>query len=48
MTWYVFLQFFKMLQNKRVDVEIYNIGLGYFLTGHSVKGYQFQNLEHTV
>ena len=27
---------------------IYYIGNGYFLTGHSEKGYQFQNVEHTV
>ena len=44
----MFLQIFKMLQNKRVDVEIDKIGKGYFLTGHSEKGYRFQNLEHIV
>ena len=27
---------------------IYYIGRGYFLTGHSDKGYQFQNVGHTV
>ena len=27
---------------------IYYIGKGYFLTGQSEKGYQFQNVEHTV
>ena len=25
-----------------------NIGKGYFLTRHSEKGYQSQNVEHTV
>ena len=25
-----------------------NIGKGYFLTGHSEKGHQFQNIERTV
>ena len=33
---------------KRVCVLIYYIGKGYFLTGYSEKGYQFQNVEHTV
>ena len=42
----MFLQFFKRLQ-KRVGVLIYYIGKGFFLTGHSEKGYQFQNAEHT-
>ena len=34
---------------KRVSVLIivYN-GKGYLLTGHSEKGYQIQNVEHTV
>ena len=45
---YVFYKFFKRLQNKRVCVLIYYIGKGYFLTGQSEKGYQFQNVEHTV
>ena len=35
-------------ERERVDVLIYYIGKGYFLTGHSEKGYQFQNVEHTV
>ena len=39
--------FYKSWQNKRVCVLIY-IGKGYFLTGQSKKGYQFQNVEHTV
>ena len=29
-------------------VLIDNLGKGYFLIGHSEKGYQFQNVEHTV
>ena len=33
---------------KRVGILIYYTGKGYFLTGHSEKGYQFQNVEHTV
>ena len=45
---YVFNKFYKRLQKKRVGVLIYYIGKGYFLTGHSEKGYQFQNVEHTV
>ena len=28
--------------------EVRYIGKGYFLTGYSEKGYQFQNVEHTV
>ena len=32
----------------KVCVLIDNIGKGYFLTGHSEKGYQFQNVERTV
>ena len=40
--------FYKSWQNKRVCVLIYYIGKGYFLTGQSKKGYQFQNVEHTV
>ena len=32
----------------RVGVLIYYIGKGCFLTGHSEKGYQFQNFGHTV
>ena len=39
---------YKSWQNKRVCVLIYYIGKGYFLTGQSKKGYQFQNVEHTV
>ena len=45
---YVFYKFYKRLQNKRVWVLIYYIGKGYFLTVQSEKGYQFQNVEHTV
>ena len=40
--------FYKSWQNKRVCVLIYYIEKGYFLTGQSKKGYQFQNVEHTV
>ena len=40
--------FYKSWQNKRVCVLINYIGKGYFLTGQSKKGYQFQNVEHTV
>ena len=40
---YVFYKFYKRLQNKRVCVLISYIGKGYFLTGHSEKGYQFRN-----
>ena len=43
-----FTNFKKRLQNKRVCVLIYYIEKGYFLTGQSKKGYQFQNVEHTV
>ena len=39
--------FFTILQ-KVAGVLIYYIGKGYFLTGHSEKGYQFQNVGHTV
>ena len=45
---YVFYKFYKRLQNKRLCALIYYIGKGYFLTGQSEKGYQFQNVEHTV
>ena len=44
----MFYKFYKRLQNKRVCVLFYYIGMGYFLTGQSEKGYQFQNGEHTV
>ena len=40
---YVFDRFSKGCKSKRVCVLIYYIGKGYFLTGHSEKGYQFQN-----
>ena len=40
--------FIKRLQTKRVSVLIYYIEKGYFLTGHSEKGYQFQNVKHSV
>ena len=43
-----FTNFTKGCRNKRVCVLIYYIGKGYFLTGHSEKGYQFQNVGHTV
>ena len=43
-----FTNFTKCCRCKRVGVIIYYIGKGYFLTGHSEKGYQFQNVEHTV
>ena len=43
-----FYKFYKRLQNKRAGILINNFGKGYFLTGHSEKGYQFQNVEHTV
>ena len=43
----MFYKFYKRLQNKRVFLINY-IGKGYFLTGQSEKGYQFQNVEHTV
>ena len=45
---YVFYNFTKGCRNKRVCVLINYIGKGYFLTGHSEKGYQFQNVGHTV
>ena len=45
---YVFYNFTKGYRSKRVGVLIYYIGKGYFLTGHSEKGYQFQNVGHTV
>ena len=32
----------------RLCVLIDNIGKGFFMTGHSEKGYQFQNVEYTV
>ena len=41
-------EFYRRLQNKRVSVLIYYTGKGYFLTRHSEKGYQFQNVEHSV
>ena len=44
----VFFEFYRRLQNKRVNVLIYYSGKGYFLTGHCEKGYQFQNVEHSV
>ena len=45
---YVFYNFTKGCRSKRVGVLIYYIGKGYFLTGHTEKGYQFQNLGHIV
>ena len=38
----------RLQKYKRVYVLIDNIGKDSFLTGHSEKGYQFQNVEHTV
>ena len=43
-----FTKFTKGSRSKRVGILIYYTGKGYFLTGHSEKGYQFQNVEHTV
>ena len=43
-----FTNFTKDCKSKREGVLIYYIGKGYFLTGHCEKGYQFQNVEHTV
>ena len=43
-----FTNFTKGCRSKRVGALIYYIGKGYFLTGHSKKGYQVQNVEHTV
>ena len=40
--------FTKGCRSKREGVLIYYIGKGYFLTGHSEKRYQFQNVEQTV
>ena len=45
---YIFYNFTKGCRSKRVGVLIYYNGKGYFLTGHSEKGYQFQNSRHTV
>ena len=43
-----FTNFTQCCRSKTVCAIIYYIGKGYFLTGHSEKGYQFQNVEHTV
>ena len=43
-----FTKFTKGCGSKRVCILIYYTGKGYFLTGHSEKGYQFQNVERTV
>ena len=42
--------FFLQMPQKvaEVGVLIYYIGKGYFLTGQSEKGYQFQNVEDTI
>ena len=40
--------FTKGCRSKEAGILIYYIGKGYFLTGHGEKGYQFQNVEHTV
>ena len=45
---YAFYKLYNRLQNKRLCVLIYYIGKGYLLTGKSEKGYQFQNVEHTI
>ena len=45
---FVFTIFTKGYRSKKVDVLIYYIEKGYFLTGHREKGYQFQNVEHSV
>ena len=45
---YVFYKVYKGCGSKRVCILIYYTGKGYFLTGHSEKGCQFQNVEHTV
>ena len=37
-----FTNFTKGYRSERVDVLIYYIGKGYFLTGHSKKGYPFK------
>ena len=40
--------FTKGCRSKRVGVLIDYKGNGYSLIGHSKKGFQFQNVEHTV
>ena len=47
---FFFTIFTKGCRSKKVGVFIYYIGKvkGYFLTGHREKGYQFQNVQHTV
>ena len=42
-----FYKFYKSCRSKSIGVLIYYIGKGYFLTGHSENGYQFQIVEHT-
>ena len=42
------IKFTKGCRSKRVGILLYNNGKGYFLTGYIGKGYQFQNVEHTV
>ena len=44
----LFFTILKKVAEVRVSVFIYYIGKGYFLTGHSEKGYQYQNFGHTV
>ena len=46
--YFFFYNFTKGCRSKRVGVLIYYIGKGYFLTGHSENGHQFQNFGHTV
>ena len=45
---FFFTNFTKCCRIKRECVIIYYIGNGQFLTGHSEKEYQFQNVEQTV
>ena len=44
----MFLTNFKEGCRIKSKLLIYYTGKGYFLTGHSEKGYQFQNVEHSV
>ena len=43
-----FTNFTKGCRIREYVFLIYYIGKGYFLTGQSEKGYQFQNVEHTI
>ena len=42
-----FLQILEKVAEESMRFNYY-IGMGCFLTGHSEKGYQFQNVEHSV